>query len=463
MKFKRKERGKTIKYWLLAIVALAVVIPALWLLITRMEGSAPVIEMEKDIKYLQAQTRISGQITDADSGVRKFWAAIVKDGREIVLKDTDYDTGISGGKQERQKVDFELVVNTKKLGISDGKALLRLAAWDQSWRQWLSGNRAYVEKEIVIDSRPPRVSVLSRQHNVSQGGSGLVVYRLSEPCEKHGIAVGDNFFPGRSGYFKDDDVYLAFFAVTHNQDEDTNLRVRAVDPAGNANRSGLYYHIRSRRFKKDTLGVSDRFLKKILPEFQGGDIEAGQPEIDQFLQINRELRRKNNQTILAGGGESDRQMHWQGAFVRLPNSARKASFADRRSYRYKDDIVDHQVHLGIDLASVKQAPVPAANAGRVAFAGRVGIYGNVVTIDHGYGLFSVYAHLSNSRVQVDDMVAKGDIIGRTGASGLTIGDHLHFGIIVDHVFVNPVEWWDASWIENNIVSKLENVQKTIGK
>jgi murein DD-endopeptidase MepM/ murein hydrolase activator NlpD len=177
------------------------------------------------------------------------------------------------------------------------------------------------------------------------------------------------------------------------------------------------------------------------------------------LFVNRELRKKNNRTILAPGRSPDEQMHWQGGFSRLPNAARKASFADHRTYIYNGEKIDEQIHMGIDLASVSQAPVPAANAGKVAFVGRAGIYGNVVTIDHGFGLFSVYAHLSRSSVSEGQMVEKNDIIGGTGATGLAGGDHLHYGMFVHDVFVDPMEWWDSQWIQNNITGKLEHARE----
>jgi murein DD-endopeptidase MepM/ murein hydrolase activator NlpD len=107
------------------------------------------------------------------------------------------------------------------------------------------------------------------------------------------------------------------------------------------------------------------------------------------------------------------------------------------------------------LASLQHSPVPAANAGKVVFAEPLGIYGRAVIIDHGFGLFSMYAHLSQIAVAVDQVVAKGDILGKTGKSGLAGGDHLHFSMLVHHTFVNPVEWWDAKWIENNIQSKID--------
>jgi murein DD-endopeptidase MepM/ murein hydrolase activator NlpD len=69
----------------------------------------------------------------------------------------------------------------------------------------------------------------------------------------------------------------------------------------------------------------------------------------------------------------------------------------------------------------------------------------------------MYAHLNASDVTKGQQVAKGDIIGRTGSTGLAGGDHLHFSMLVHNTFVNPIEWWDASWIRNNITAKLEAV------
>ncbi len=457
MNFKRKEKGKTLKYWVIAILALAVVVSAVWLFINRMEGTPPMVQLDMGSKSIPAQYDISGSVSDTKSGIRKLFVAVVQNGTETVLMDTAYEkTG--NGNSVRHRVEFNLPVNAKKMGLTDGTATIRIAAWDHSWRKWFDGNRTYQEQEVVIDMTPPRVSVLSRQHNINQGGAGLVIYRLSEPCEEHGIHVGDEFFPGHAGYFEDAGIYLAFFALKHDQGPGTEILVTAVDSAGNTGKGGLYYHISAKRFTSETLGISDRFLNKILPAFESIDgLEPDASLLEQFLFINKDLRQKNNQTILLNGANTDLKIHWDGAFLRLPNSAHKAGFADHRSYQYDGNIVDRQYHLGIDLASVMHAPVPAANAGRVTFVDEVGIYGKTVIVDHGFGLFSLYSHLSRTSVNVADHIEKGDILGYSGSTGLAGGDHLHFGMFVNHIFVNPLEWWDASWIHNNIVNKLEEV------
>ena len=148
-------------------------------------------------------------------------------------------------------------------------------------------------------------------------------------------------------------------------------------------------------------------------------------------------------------------MLWQGTFLRLPNSAPRAGFADRRTYIYEGKEIDQQDHLGVDLASLAQSPVPAANGGIVAFTGILGIYGQTVILDHGFGLFSMYSHLSRIAVKAGDRVAREQILGDTGSTGLAGGDHLHFSILIRHSFVDPIEWWDPHWIKDNVTLKLE--------
>jgi murein DD-endopeptidase MepM/ murein hydrolase activator NlpD len=121
---------------------------------------------------------------------------------------------------------------------------------------------------------------------------------------------------------------------------------------------------------------------------------------------------------------------------------------------YDGRVIDRQTHLGLDLASTARAPAPAPNAGRVVFAGWMSLYGNAVVIDHGYGLLSLCGHLSAVDVAVGDRVARGQVVGSTGATGLAGGDHLHLEIFVHGHSVDPLEWLDARWIRDKLESKL---------
>jgi murein DD-endopeptidase MepM/ murein hydrolase activator NlpD len=76
-------------------------------------------------------------------------------------------------------------------------------------------------------------------------------------------------------------------------------------------------------------------------------------------------------------------------------------------------------------------------------------------LDHGYGLQSIYGHMQRIDVKVGDMVKKGAKMGVAGSTGLAEGVHVHFGMQIDGVQINPREWWDEHWIRDRILSKLE--------
>jgi hypothetical protein len=447
---------KNIKLRLTLAIAAVLLIPLLVMLGMRMEGSKPSVQLDPASPAIGVTHELSGAITDDNSGIRKIWIGLYKDGKESVLFEKVYAGSVFWGKGETRRAVFKVTIAPEKLGITDGKALLRIVARDYSWRGWFNGNRTYIEKEVTIDTRPPQIEILSGAHNVSLGGSGLVVYRLSENCPHNGVRVGDNFFPGHAAVGYPPDVRLAFFALAHDQAPGSAIFIQASDSAGNLSKRGFRHFVKKRRFHHDIINISDGFLSAKAPEFSMmvPNSEDLSP-VDMFLKVNRDVRRTNSERIIQITGKTENKKLWEGRFLRLPEAATRAQFAERRTYRYKGRDIDKQVHLGIDLASLKHSPVPAANSGKIVFAGPLGIYGNTIIIDHGLGLFSLYAHLSSFSRDQGQEVSRGEIIGRTGSSGMAGGDHLHFSMLVHNTFVNPLEWWDAKWIANNISSKLE--------
>ena len=91
-------------------------------------------------------------------------------------------------------------------------------------------------------------------------------------------------------------------------------------------------------------------------------------------------------------------------------------------------------------------------------AGWLGIYGNCVIVDHGMGLMSLYAHLSSIDVADGDAVAKEQMLGRSGATGLAGGDHLHFTMLLNGQAITPIDWWSAQWVEDRILRKIRESQ-----
>ena len=180
--------------------------------------------------------------------------------------------------------------------------------------------------------------------------------------------------------------------------------------------------------------------------------------LDTYLVINRDLRKVNNTEIRALAGKSQPAFLWSKPFLRMA-AAPEAGFADHRTYTYQGKSVDFQVHLGVDMADTQNVPVPSANDGVVVLAKYLGIYGNTVIVDHGYGLMTLYGHLSSIGVKEGEQVKRSQELGRSGATGLAGGDHLHYSVLVDGTFVMPKEWWDPHWIQDRIARKLPGVFK----
>jgi len=344
-----------------------------------------------------------------------------------------------------------------------GKALITVTAV----RPVLFGYRhvqSSASREVDVRLTPPSLSVLSSFHYINQGGSEMVVYRVSPADAVSGVRVGQYEYPGfpAAGAHiagADPAMRVAFFALLWNQDVSAPISLFARDDAGNEGHASFDYRVFPKRFHQSRIELTDRFFEKVEPWIldNSPELKVANPadRLATFLRINGDLRRINGEEISALARQTSPEMLWTGPFRQLVNTAVEGGFADQRTYVYQDKVVDHQVHLGFDLASVAGAPVLAANRGRVVHAGPLGIYGNCIILDHGLGVQSLYAHLSSIEVKVGDTVAAGARMGRTGSTGLAGGDHLHFTMLLDGNAVTPIDWWSAKWVQDRVVRKLE--------
>jgi hypothetical protein len=320
-------------------------------------------------------------------------------------------------------------------------------------------------RDFQVRLEPPRIAVVSTHHYVNQGGSEMVLYRVTPPDVTSGVRVGDIEYAGYpasgAGVTSDDPALkVAFFALLHDQDLDSRIAAFARDEAGNESSVGFVDDVFPKPAKRSKLELDDPFINRVVPEILQHSPElkiaapTGDDLVPAYVKINSELRRINADQIAAFTKKTSPTRLWEGPFVQLGNSQVEASFADHRTYFYKGREIDQQVHLGFDLAVTARVPVSAANAGTVLNARWLGIYGNCVVIDHGMGVQSLYGHLSSFDVKVGDRVTRGQTIGRSGMTGLAGGDHLHFTMLVGGRMVNPVEWWDSHWIQDRVERKL---------
>lgn len=322
---------------------------------------------------------------------------------------------------------------------------------------------AEVTRDVQVRLEPPQASVLSTFHYVNLGGAEFVIYRATPADVESGVRVGDRVYPGfpatAVGIKSDPALHVAFFALAYDQDVKTPITIYAKDPAGNVAAAVVDHMSFPKPFSKSTIPI-DSWVARVVPP-----IVANTPEMNSlstapedlpqtFVKINSDLRRMNAQTIAELAKKTAAEMMWKEPFEPLGNASVEAKFADFRTYTYMGKEIDRQVHLGFDLAVTQQVPIKAAQRGVVVHAAYLGIYGNCVIIDHGLGVQTLYGHLSSIGVKVGDKVEKGQVIGRSGMTGLAAGDHLHFTVLVNGTPVNPVEWWDQKWMQDRVFRKI---------
>ncbi|NIP49129.1 MAG: M23 family metallopeptidase [Gammaproteobacteria bacterium] len=279
-----------------------------------------------------------------------------------------------------------------------------------------------------------------------------MLYEVGEEPKETGIVLDDLLF---NSFEFEQRKYLSFYAHPYYVEADNfKPRVFAVDDAGNLRKIRPGSRTASHAYSSEVIDLTDNFLENVKDKMMAS---ATQTPLEVFVEVNSKLRQESQQKISQICQKTEPQKLWDGVFLRN-QGATKAGFADSRTYQYRSEVVSRAVHTGLDIAGVNNTQIFAANHGKVVHVGEIGIYGNVVILDHGYGLHSLYGHLHQIHVQEGDNVNKGDVIATSGETGLVFGDHLHFEMRVNGVPVNPVEWFDEVWVKNNIETYMPEAQ-----
>lgn len=451
-KFERSSRSGSL---VLMFIPILILISAAALLVGFYEREVPQVRVVTDIARVGAVKDVALVLSDGKSGLRSARILLVQGEKKVVVFTGDYPRQGLLKNSGPAQVEVQLKLTPAALKFENGQAELQVTIRDYSWWNWMKGNLAEAAFPLELDTKPPLLRIVDAPRYIKQGGAGLVTYTLDEAVSEQGVVINDNFHPGFPLPQKGEGVYGAMIGLPFDLERIDKSLVMAVDLAGNQIAKPFGMIMRSRTIHRDRINVSDGFLERKLPEFLGRYPElAGKEPLAQYLEVNNRMRQENSQTIKEVCRKSRAEKLWEGRFQRMEGASRRAGFAELRTYYYGGQEVDHQVHLGIDLASTSMAPIKAANSGVVAFAGYLGIYGEMVMIDHGLGLFTLYSHLSQINVAVGEAVSKDTVIALSGATGMAGGDHLHFSVLVNGVFVDPLEWWDKSWLELNILKAL---------
>ncbi|MBZ5588053.1 MAG: M23 family metallopeptidase [Acidobacteriia bacterium] len=444
--------------WVLLVLPLVLVGLVVWGSLRR--GPAPGIVIESARPAVGTATKIVARFSEPVGGLGRISLELSQGERTVRLAEQRFErAGAFSPTRGRFTANAELAATVGRSAqdwLKEGEVVLRATA-ERMAGPLRSRAPVVVEKRMTVRLRPPHLELLSKQHYVRQGGSGVAVLRIGESAVRSGVRAGaveslSFVLPGGAPGER-----FVLFAIPWELSDGDQVRLFAEDDAGNRVEMPFVNLFKPSPPRTDRLELSESFLAKVVPAIasQTPGFDASGSLLDQYLRINGDVRRATLATIAELSADTQPTFLWRNAFAQMPNTQRRAGFAENRTYLYQGKVVDHQTHLGLDLASTEHAPVPAANAGRVVFAGWLAIYGNAVIIDHGYGLMSLYGHMASLSVKAGDVVSKGQQIGNSGSTGLAGGDHLHLEIFVQGKSVDPLEWLDEHWIRDNIATKVK--------
>ena len=420
------------------------------------DKNSPIIYGVQDVAYVRGgEYRL--KFAD-DSAIRSF---------HIYVTDGQQSIEVKKGVGEKQK-EIEVAVNIPKLDVFFDKEKMRLSieVVDASWWNFGFGNKTHKEVKIVFDDKSPTINIVKHSASLTRGGSALVVFEVNdEYLDPDSVRIttsyGKSFIPQT---FVEDNYYISLFAWPVYQDEFYGYIV-AKDRAQNTAKVRIPIFKRNKNYRTSRIALSKNFLSgkinSLFDEFKEVEVNTS---VQKFVYLNEKQRSKDESVIMSltqNTSQDDFSNFSIEPFYPLRNGAKVASFGDFRIFTKDQKQVSTSYHLGLDLASVRRADIVSNNKAKVVFVGDNGLYGNTVILGHSLGIYSLYSHLSRTYVNVGDDISYGKVVGKTGTTGLALGDHVHFGILVQGVEVRPSEWLDKRWIKNNILTVIKDAKSIV--
>lgn len=446
-------RGSKVKTFIFALIFIGLIFGVVGVLNSNsMDSEPPKISINSEI-YWNQKTPIDLNISD--NGTLQSFKVTLVDGQSAhVIMDEKFN-------EPQNQVQINLKF-PKSLILDKNRVYeLLIEAKDSSF---LGGNVASKKVNLIIDSKNPQIQLINQSYKITKGGSAVVVFKaVDENLQSVYIQNGDRIFKPTK-FVKDG--YWASLLAWDLQSPNFKARIVAVDKAGNKSFSSIGYYLQDRKYKESRIALSDRFLDGKIDEL-ANQYAQNYPELDRlakFKFVNETLRDSNEDMIhkiTSAVPEEIIDGFYIEPFYPLRNGAAVASFGDHRFYTYNGEDVSQSWHMGLDLASTAMASIDTQNAAFVAYNDLNGIYGENIILYHGFGLYTLYGHCNGTLVKPGEHIGVKHIIGKTGTSGLALGDHLHFGVLIQGVEVRPEEWMDRKWMKDNIYDILNSAKKAI--
>ena len=427
------------------------------------ETEVPYIEIEK-FEYWNLKKPIS--LTISDNNAIKSYKIVIDNGDGELFEYAN----IFFDDQNTKQVEVNITIPREKKFKSNYTTIIVTATDTSSWN-FLKGNSTEIKETFIVDKFRPTISILASSYGIRRGGAATVIFKVDD---KQTDSLSDVYIESQTGrrfipqpFFRNNQKYYISLVAWPITDVSFRGHIIAKDKAGNISQSSLNLYLKEKKYKVSNLTLKESFLSGKISSLASEHEKASYTDLltDYFKIVNEDIRAENEKLLFNLTSKVNKNKLVK-EFNLIPFSPLKgatsvASFGDHRKYYYEDEFVSEAYHMGLDMASVKMAPIISSNKGEVVFTEDNGVYGTMPVISHGLGLYSIYGHCSATRVQVSDIVDKGHIIANTGKTGLALGDHVHFGIYIQGIPVRPEEWMDRNWIKNNVTDIIANAKKLI--
>ncbi len=305
---------------------------------------------------------------------------------------------------------------------------------------------------IRLVTIPPEISLLYIPL-LGRGKSGLVLYQVKSwaPCQTWLVdSTGLFYYP-----YQQNNVWITFVGWPLSA---TKYQIKAVaeDAAKNRVEKLLPITPFKTSYRVRTVPLASDFSKK-----QGEEVNltnlTGDP-LKDYEALMREFAKQTKVSIFGltyKRPSTGTSFFTNLAFLPLSEYSLSSLFGDERRFVLEGKTVRSSYHNGIDFVAPSNTPVISPWGGKVLFADYNGAGGNTVVIDHGLGLHAIYMHLERIETKAGEVLSPGQMIGIIGKSGYSTGIHLHLGFSIQGRYVDPSDWTNTTWLENNVIIPLK--------
>ena len=391
--------------WGIVPIGIAIVVLGLFAVPIFLDFSSPNLKITgiQSGKTYRGHITLNISVTDTKSGLASL---------NIVLDDSSNPLALD----EVEMGSRSWTLDTASL--SDGNHVVSVVATDKS----IFRNKVQQGFDFRVDNTSPQINVLPQSLAIGQGRTFALFIQVNEPAAQvEGTLFDWNFtcYPVASDtYFRG----LVGIGVTHPV-KTYPLTLKVVDLVGNTAEDVFRLEVKRTMFQRGgyiALSPAKRRLMMNKAKSRSDNVKRGKA-YTQSTKVDAQI--------------------WNGKFIEPAEGRLTSSFGKYREYN--TGVRRH--HLGIDIANSVGTPIYAGNSGIVTLAGRLHLFGKSVIINHGQGVSSSYNHLSKIHVAAEEQVEKGQLIGLMGATGQVTGSHLHWGMVVNGVAVDPEEWTERDF------------------